>query len=485
MDIGPWHGKSLSLQVDELAQDSQALRSVTLSDEIPSTASLYSEPLRGQIHFSPRRGWNNDPNGLVYFNGEYHLFFQHNPYGWRWENMHWGHAVSPDLVHWHELGDVLLPDAMGPMFSGSAVVDWHNTSGLGKPGKPPLVLFYTAAGDPTVQCLAYSLNGRDFTKYAHNPIIPQVTPGNRDPKVMWHEPTKRWVMVLYVEVKGVHTIQFFTSPNLRDWTFQSQTDGFYECPDLFELAVDGNAANRKWVLMAASGEYRVGSFDGVSFHAETPMIPLSRGKGFYAPQTFSDIPASDGRRIQIGWFQTETPGMPFNQSMTLPTELTLVSTDDGPRLSALPVRELASLRSLGDLRENVTIRPGDGSPQADVAAELVEFEAEFEPGEATKVLIEVRGATIEFDLSAHEISVNGHRTPIRPGPQHVRVFVDRIGLEVFADDGLTYIPMPFLPSAANLGVAVKVEGGEVKFSRLGLYELKSAWQKPGKHPAGG
>ena len=254
---------------------------------------------------------------------------------------------------------------------------------------------------------------------------------------------------------------------------------------MFELAVDGNAANRKWVLMAASGEYRVGSFDGVSFHAETPMIPLSRGKGFYAPQNFSDIPVTDGRRIQIGWFQTDTPGMPFNQSMTLPTELTLLTTNDGPRLRAVPVPELASLRALGDVREKVTIRPGDGSPHADVAAELLEFEAEFDPGEATKVSLEARGATVEFDLSAHEISVNGHRTPIRPGRQHVRLFVDRIGLEVFADDGLTYVPMPFLPVAANLNFAVKVEGGEVKFSRLGLYELKSAWQKPGKHPAGG
>jgi hypothetical protein len=342
MDVSGWRGRRLVLRVDKLHEDSAALRSIEQSDTLKEAEDLYQEQLRGQFHFSARRGWNNDPNGLVFYNGEYHLFFQHNPYGWGWGNMHWGHAVSKDLVHWEELGDKLLPDEMGPMFSGSAVVDWNNTSAFDKDGEPPMVLFYTAAGNPTVQCVAYSTDGRTFTKYSGNPVLAQITSGNRDPKVIWHEPTSQWVMVLYVELDGMHTIHFFTSPNLKDWKFASKTDGFFECPDFFELAVDGDASRKKWVLMGASSEYRVGLFDGARFISESPKLPGHRGKGFYAAQSFSDIP--DGRRLLIGWFQTETKGMPFNQSMTIPLELGLTQTDDGPRLTYMPAKELQVLR---------------------------------------------------------------------------------------------------------------------------------------------
>ena len=483
MDVSAWKGRKLTLQVDKFPEDGSGLAAIAESDSLPDAARLYREPLRGQFHFSPQRGWNNDPNGMVFFNGEYHLFFQHNPYGWAWGNMHWGHAVSRDLLHWQELGDKLAPDPFGPMFSGSAVVDWNNTSGFGKPGKPPLVLIYTAAGNPTVQCIAHSTDGRNFTKYSGNPVIPQVTGGNRDPKVMWHEPSKKWVLVLYVELPNRgHTVHFYTSPNLKEWTLASVTEGIrgsnylFECPDFFELPVDGDPKDRRWVLLGANSEYGVGTFDGTRFTPEHSRLPGHRGQGFYAPQTFSDVPSTDGRRIQIGWYQTETKGMSFNQAMTIPLELRLTATPEGPRMTFNPVRELESLRNGKFQFDGKVVSPGQPNPLAKARAELVELRAEFEPGNA-EVTFTVRGATITYDPRKQEIVVNGHRAPapLRNGRQRLTIYADRTGLEVFASDGLTYVPKPFQPKATDLGVSVESKGAPVKFTSLRAYPLKSIW----------
>lgn len=486
MDVSAWNGKTVTLRVDKLPDDSAALTQVEPADTLKGAEALYAEPLRGQFHFSPKRGWNNDPNGMAYFNGEYHLFFQHNPYGWGWGNMHWGHAVSKDMVHWQELGDKLLPDELGPMFSGSAVVDHANTSGFGTDGKPPLVLLYTAAGNPTVQCLAYSTDGRTFTKFAKNPVVKQVTPGNRDPKVLWHAATKKWVMVLYVALKGRHTVHFYTSPDLKEWAPASVTEGgadgkdgyLFECPDLFELPVDGDPRQSKWVLLGANSEYAVGSFDGTTFKPEKARLPGHQGKGFYAPQTFSDIPDKDGRRIQIGWFQTPTPGMPFNQSMTIPQELKLITTADGPRLTRTPVKELEALRAKEHKAGPTTLKPGGANPLSEVNAELIELRAEFSPAKDGEVMFSLRGATVSYDARKREVVVNGHRAPasLEDGVMRLTVFVDRTGLEVFAADGRTYVPMPFTPRRDALGAGVAVTGGEVRATSLTVYELRSAWK---------
>lgn len=483
MDVGTWRGRKLALVVDRLPEDSAALRTIEQGDELKDAATLYREPLRGQFHFSPRRGWNNDPNGLVYFNGEYHLFFQHNPYGWSWGNMHWGHAVSRDLILWTELGDPLRPDDLGPMFSGSAVVDWNNSSGLGQDGKPPLVLIYTAAGNPTVQCIASSTDGRRFTKFPGNPVLKQITAGNRDPKVMWHAPTKKWVMVLYVEWQKKHTVHFFTSPNLRDWTLASITDGIpgtgylFECPDFFELPIDDNPARKKWVLLAANSAYAIGTFDGARFSPEQTNLTGHRGRGFYAAQTFSDIPPTDSRRIQMGWFQTETKGMPFNQSMTVPLELRLATTPDGPRLTFNPVPELEVLRTRAHRFNGATVRPDGDNPFAGVQAELMEVRAEFSPGDASEIAFNVRGASISYHPKSQELTVNQHRAPapLRHGRQRLTIYCDRTGLEIFASDGLTYVPMPFQPKPADRSLAATVKGGSIRFATLEVHELRSAW----------
>ena len=487
MDVSTWMGKPLALRVDKLPEDSTALSSITQDDTLKESDHLYREPLRGQFHFSPRRGWNNDPNGMVFYRGEYHLFFQHNPYGWGWGNMHWGHSVSKDMVHWEELGDKLLPDAMGPMFSGSAVVDWNNTSGFGTADNPPLVLLYTAAGNPTVQGIAYSTDGRTFTKYAANPVLPQITEGNRDPKVMWHAPTKQWVMVLYVGLPGGKpTVHFFQSPNLRQWTLSSVSEGtanssfLFECPDFFELPIDGDATQKKWVLLGANSEYAVGRFDGSRFQPEQTKLPGHRGRGFYAPQTFSDMPAQDGRRIQIGWFQTETKGMPFNQSMTIPLELKLLSTAEGPRMTFTPVKELESLRTETHTFEVRTLSPGDPNPLYALRAELLELRAEIEPGDAKEIVLNIRDAMVLYDPQKQELTVNGHRAPapLRDGKLRLTLYSDRTGLEVFASDGFCYVPAPYLPNPENRRIFLETRGGSAKITSLQVHELRSAWKVP-------
>lgn len=478
VDVSAWRGKTITLELDKLHEESAALSSIEQGDSIKGGENLYQEPLRGQFHFSSRRGWLNDPNGMVFFNGEHHLFYQHNPYGWSWGNMHWGHAVSRDMIHWQELPDALAPDDLGPMFSGSAVVDWNNTSGFGKDGRPPLVLIYTAAGNPAVQCVAYSNDGRNFTKYPGNPVVKQITGGNRDPKVFWHVPTKKWVMVLYVELNKVHTMHFLSSPDLKDWTYMSRNDGLYECPDFFELPVDGDPSKSKWVLTAASSEYQVGTFDGTTFVPETPKLPGHRGRGFYAAQTFSDIPQKDGRRIQIGWFQTPTPGMPFNQAMSVPLELKLTATPNGPRVTWTPVKELASLRAKSHRLDAFTLLPEGANPLAEMKADLVELRAAFEPGDAAAVVFTVRGATIRYDVKKQELAVNGHpvAVPPRDGKLQLTVLCDRNGFEVFVGDGQIYIPMPFTPKRDDLALGARAEGGGVKFTTLEFHELKSAWK---------
>lgn len=485
LPVDHWKGKSVVIRVDKLHQDSKALADIQQGDDLILSENLYRETLRGQFHFSPRRGWNNDPNGLVYFNGEYHLFFQHNPYGWSWGNMHWGHAVSKDLVHWEELGDVLAPDEMGAMFSGSAVVDWKNTSGFGKPGQPPLVLFYTAAGNPATQCMAYSLDGRNFTKYDKNPIVPQITRDNRDPKVFWHEPTQKWIMVLYVEKPvGRHSVHFLKSENLKEWEVASVTEGdpvgrpfLFECPDFFELPIDNDPSNKKWVLTAANGEYAIGTFDGERFSPETTRWPGHQGRGFYAAQTFSDIPAQDGRRIQIGWFQTETRGMPFNQSMTVPLELGLKSTDDGPRLTVNPIHELSSLRKREHSLPLKSIAPGDPNPLAKLDSELVELRVECNPGSAKEIVFNIRDVMVIYFPGRGELTVDGAvaRTPLLDGKLKLTILCDRTGVEVFGADGLTYVPVPFKMNPDNRRLFFEARGGAAEVHSLQIFELDSAW----------
>ena len=338
VDARPFRGELLRVVVEGPAPSRVVL--IRQGDTYPGQEALYRETHRPRFHFTSRRGWNNDPNGLVHYRGEWHLFYQHNPVGWAWDNMHWGHAVSDDLVHWRELGDTLFPwtdHAKGHVYSGSGFVDWHNTSGFQDGDHPPLVVAFTdtEAGES----LAYSNDrGRTFTAYPGNPVVEHK---GRDPKILWHEPTGRWVMAVYDETEE-RSIDFYSSADLREWRFESRLPGFYECPELLELPIDGGPETR-WIVFAADGQYVLGSFDGRVFSPEHDGKHSLWYGNFYASQVYSDAP--DERWIQVGWARgNEYPGMPFNQGMTVPVELSLRDTPDGPRLFAEPVPELRTLR---------------------------------------------------------------------------------------------------------------------------------------------
>ena len=446
---------------------------------------MYDETYRPQFHFTPLKNWTNDPNGLVFYRGEYHLFFQHNPHGINWGNMTWGHAVSPDLVHWRQLSDAIEPDPLGTIFSGSAVVDWHNTTGFQTGEEKPLVAIYTAAGgtseqsqgQPFTQCLAYSNDrGRTWTKYAGNPVLGHIVKENRDPKVVWHAPTRRWIMALF---KDGNTYAFFSSPDLKRWTHLHDMDapGCGECPDFFEMPVEDGGADTRWVWTAANGHYLVGTFDGARFAPESGPHVADHGANYYAVQTYSDIPASDGRRIQIAWMAGgQYPDMPFNQQMSFPCELRLRSLPEGLRLCRTPAKEIESLYAGEHVWRDLALQPSD-KPASILSGDLFDIHAEFDLGDAAEVGFRVRGEPIVYSAKDRTISCLGKSAELAPedGRVSLRVLVDRASLEVFSGDGRLSMTSCFLPRPESREIELHCAGGSARIISLRAHELKSSW----------
>lgn len=464
IDVSAWEGKSAKVQVDEISEESQGLSSMELSNEIKGAKDLYREALRPQLHFTSRRGWLNDPNGLVYYQGEYHLFYQHNPFGWGWGNMSWGHAVSGDLVHWKELPVALHPDPSGTMYSGSAVVDWQNTAGF---GKEALVAMYTAAGRPFTQGIAYSNDkGRTWTKYAGNPVIKHIEAENRDPKVIWYAPTKRWVMALYLDREDY---AIFNSKDLKTWerTDTVAIPGTSECPNFFPMRLDGDDTKQKWILFGANGGYLVGDFDGSDFKPDGPPKRMQNGNCWYAAQVFSDIPNSDGRTILIPWGQMNIPGMPFNQLMGLPVELRLESTPEGPTIFSTPTRELESLRAGG--------KKADPAVGTFDVGETAELSVAIEAGSSSPVEFDLRGVKVTYDPVKGEVRCLDRTASIKPlgGMIRFRIFLDRTNIDIFGNDGRLYMPMGTLLDPKNRSVRIS---GPSAVRAVTVYLLKSMWK---------
>lgn len=471
-DVSQWKGKTIKISYEG---NDKGLSEIYQDDVIAGQDSLYKEKNRPQFHFTTRRGWINDPNGLIFYDGEYHLFYQHNPYERDWENMHWGHAVSKDLIHWQELNDALFPDNLGTMFSGSTVIDYDNTAGYNKGKTPAMIAAYTTYNpEKQVQCIAYSLDkGRTFTKYANNPVIDSKNIWNsvdtRDPKVFWYKPANHWVMVL--NERDGHSI--YTSANLKDWKYESHVTGFWECPELFELPVDGDANNTLWVMYGATGTYMLGSFDGKVFTPQKGKYLYTTG-AIYAAQTFGNM--ADGRRVQIGWGRLSHAGMPFNGMMLLPTELTLRNTKDGVRLFNVPVKETEQLFTPISNTKNLTSEKANEFLKGFYNADYLRIKTTIKLSHATNAGLNLFGQNIiNYDMNSNTINrVFYSPEDMTSMELSADIFIDKTSIEVFIDGGAYSYSMERKPDANNKE-GFHFWGNNIEVKNLEVFNVKSIW----------
>jgi fructan beta-fructosidase len=488
----------------------------------------YKEKYRQQFHFSPKEKWMNDPNGMVFFNDEYHLFYQYHPFGTTWGPMHWGHAVSKNLIHWEQLPIALYPDEHGAIFSGSAVVDWNNTSGFFQDG-PGLVAIYTSADNypdsdrpRQRQSLAYSNdNGRTWTKYEGNPVLSDVNITDyRDPKVFWHEETNKWVMVLATG----QSVMIYSSPNLKDWEFASEFgshagshDGVWECPDLFQLPVDGDKNNQKWVMFVSIGDnpefkegsrtqYFIGDFDGSTFvneNTDETILWMDHGRDNYAGVSWSDIPVEDGRRIYIGWmsnwrYANQVPTEDWRSAMTLPRELSLTSGEAGVRLAQKVVSEFNSIRKGSEVYQDVTIESNQPAT-FNMFNPLTEVNIEFKKQDSNSFGLVLQSAeddktVIRYDVEMEKLFVDRTEAgdnsfsesfaalqeaslKIAHDRINLQIFIDASSIEVFANDGNVAFTSLIFPNQPYEKIVLFSDEGNTLVSSLKLTELDSIWKK--------
>ncbi|MFW6169908.1 MAG: 2,6-beta-D-fructofuranosidase [Planctomycetota bacterium] len=454
------------------------------SDEIRHLQPLYDEALRPRFHMSQMRGWNNDPNGMCYYDGRYHFFWQCNPAGRNWANMYWGYATSPDMVHWTEQDRTLRPFggqvenrhpsmAVKNCFSGSGHVDWNNTAGWQQGDAKTMVLAFTDTG--CGESLAYSTDrGQTWTYYEGNPIIRH---SGRDPKLLWYEPGNHWVIAVFDQDPEVgRNIAIYTSTDLKEWELASKIPGYFECPELLELPVDGNPENTKWIIFGADAQYAVGAFDGKKF------IPDHEGKhrlhwgNYYASQCFSNPP--DGRVVQIGWTRgIDMPGMPFNQTFTVPTNLTLHGTQDGIRMRATPIKELEQLRK-PDPRtfENTKLTAQSPALAFDVPGQLFDVLVTLNKGTASEAVLQFGDNATTYDFKAQKLD----QMPLKManGKVTFRVLVDRPLYELIGGGGVCYKTSGRDDKGQPIGtISLTAKGGSMTVESLKAYEMASAWKK--------
>ena len=486
-DISDFRGKSLAIKAGDKLPGELADRIPRLfrqDDEAVASRDIYREALRPQFHFSPMRGWTNDPNGLAYFSGEYHLFYQANPFGLDSWNKHWGHAVSSDLVHWTELPPAIHP-LTGGAHSGGAFVDHGNKLGFGKGAEDTLLVSYTGVGERIAAGTGRALT---LTDIPGNPILTHI---GRDPKIFRYEPQNKWVMVVYEEGQPTG-YAFYDSHDLKSWRRMSCIEGGNECPEFFEMQVEGESV-RKWVLYGcelraqtingktvmrgSKSAYMIGTFDGEKFTPETDFIRAHSGPSFYAAQTFTDAP--NGRRIMMAWLEGAVfPGMPFSQGMTIPLELKLRRTADGLRLCFAPVSELDRLHGPSHEGKDLSVAEANALLSSS-SSELLDLHLDLFAGNSGKFALTVGGNPIAVDTAAMEISCAGRKAKLASADRRVglRVLVDRGALEIYTDDGRT--GMAFGGDIYSNNQPPQLEATpDARVMSLRVFEMKSAWGTP-------
>jgi sucrose-6-phosphate hydrolase SacC (GH32 family) len=469
IDVSEFRGQTITLSS---ASSQATLGSIYQADTIEGADSLYKERNRPQFHFTVKRGWSNDVNGPIFYKGQYHLFWQAYPFGVTWNTgyMYWGHAVSKDLIHWQEMAPALMLNRLGSPWSGSSLADHNNDGGW---GKDALVLVYTAfdrKSQKQVQCIAYSTdNGVTFTRYSGNPIVDSNrevgSNDTRDPKVFWYEPTRHWVMVLF-EKDGM---SFYTSTDLKAWTRKSHFKGLHECPDFFELPVDGDPHHNKWILHGGSSSYFIGSFDGESFKPESPELRYAEGvnahgeDALYAAQSFAEMP--DGRRVQMAWGRIQPEGLPFSQMMLFPTEFKLVTTQDGLRMHATPIAEIERLHGPTQTLSSLTAADANqalnnaGSGPLDVRIK-VSLEKDDE------LAIQYQGNTI----------ATIHSAELQNGRGSLEILIDKAVAESFVDGGARYIVRELPTTTSGHGLEFALGKNTSAINRLEICHMKSMWK---------
>ena len=509
--LSDYKGQQISVDIQGLPADAVCWKELKLADSFDMSNK---ETFRPVYHHTPAYGWMNDPNGMFYKDGVYHLFFQYNPYGSVWGNMHWGHSTSSDLIHWNFEGVSIVPDAWGAIFSGSCVVDHNNTAGF---GKDAVIAFYTSAkstpwGDVQSESMAYSLdNGKTFVKYAGNPIITSLEKDFRDPKVFWYAPGKHWVMILAV---GQH-MELYSSVNLKDWKKESEFGkmqgahgGVWECPDLIELPVEGSR-ERKWVLICninpggpfggSAAQYFVGSFDGKTFVNESPVQTkwMDWGKDNYATVTWNNAP--DGRCIALGWmsnwqYANNVPTRQYRSANTIARDLTLYKAGGEFYLKSTPSREMKQARG-----EKVSVPSFKVTDSYKIESLLkdnngaYEIEMEIQVADASKISLNLQNekgeqVSMYYDLLRKQFVMDRSKSgkvdfsndfpAVTAAPVHagktlrLRLFVDRSSIEAFGEDGKFVMTNLVFPSSPYNQMSFGTEGSVNTVSSFNVYKLR-------------